>query len=165
MASRLKAAGKSLAAITLAGTLAIQTVGGFEGLKLYAYRDVVGIWTACYGETKGIKPGMKFSKADCNNMLIDSLVEHEEGMRKCLRQPDALPIKTYVAGVSLTYNIGVGGFCGSTVARKLNAGDIPGACNAFLAWDKGTKNGKKVTIPGLTNRRVAEKSLCLEGTA
>lgn len=78
MASRLKAAGKSLAAITLIGKLAIQTVGGFEGLKLYAYRDVVGIWTACYGETKGIKPGMKFSKADCDNLLIDSLVEHGE---------------------------------------------------------------------------------------
>ncbi len=165
MATRLKAVGKGLAAITLAGTLAIQTVGGFEGLKLYAYRDVVGIWTACYGETKGIKPGMKFSKADCDNMLIDSLVEHEEGMRKCLKQPDALPIKTYVAGVSLTYNIGVGGFCGSTVARKLNAGDIPGACNAFLAWDKGTVRGKKVQIPGLTNRRVAERKLCLEGAA
>jgi lysozyme len=165
MATRLKAVGKGLAAITLAGTLAVQTVGGFEGLKLYAYRDVVGIWTACYGETKGIKPGMKFSKADCDNMLIDSLVEHEEGMRKCLKQPDALPIKTYVAGVSLTYNIGVGGFCGSTVARKLNAGDIPGACNAILAWDKGTVRGKKVQIPGLTNRRVAERKLCLEGVA
>ena len=161
MATRLKKTGGALAAITLAGSLAIQTVGGFEGLKLYAYRDVVGIWTACYGETKGIKPGMKFSKADCDNMLIDSLVEHEEGMRRCLKQPDALPIETYVAGVSLTYNIGIGGFCGSTVARKLNAGDIRGACDAFLMWDKA--KGKK--IRGLTIRREAERALCLKGIA
>ena len=161
MATRLKKTGGALAAITLAGSLAIQTVGGFEGLKLYAYRDVVGIWTACYGETKGIKPGMKFSKADCDNMLIDSLVEHEEGMRRCLNQPDALPIKTYVAGVSLTYNIGIGGFCGSTVARKLNAGDISGACDAFLMWDKA--KGKR--IKGLTVRREAERELCLKGIA
>ena len=161
MATRLRRTGGALAAITLAGSLAIQTVGGFEGLKLYAYRDVVGIWTACYGETKGIKPGMKFSKADCDNMLIDSLVEHEEGMRRCLKQPDALPIETYVAGVSLTYNIGIGGFCGSTVARKLNARDIRGACDAFLMWDKA--KGKR--IKGLTIRREAERKLCLKGIA
>ncbi|MBB3743745.1 lysozyme [Rhizobium sp. BK591] len=161
MATRLRKTGGGLAAITLAGAMAIQTVGGFEGLKLYAYRDVVGIWTACYGETQGIKPGMKFSKADCDNMLIDSLVEHEAGMRACLKAPDALPIQTYVAGVSLTYNIGTGGFCGSTVVRKLNAGDIRGACDAFLMWDKA--KGRK--IAGLTKRREAERALCLKGVA
>ncbi|RWX41665.1 lysozyme [Rhizobium leguminosarum] len=161
MATRLRKTTGGLAAITLAGAMAVQTVGGFEGLKLYAYRDVVGIWTACYGETKGIKPGMKFSKADCDNMLIDSLVEHEAGMRACLRSPDALPIETYVAGVSLTYNIGPAGFCGSTVARKLNAGDIRGACDAFLMWDKA--GGRK--IAGLTTRRQAERALCLKGVA
>ncbi|WSG73083.1 lysozyme [Rhizobium beringeri] len=161
MATRLRKTGGALAAITMAGAMAVQTVGGFEGLKLYAYRDVVGIWTACYGETKGIKPGMKFSKADCDNMLIDRLVEHEAGMRGCLRAPDALPIQTYIAGVSLTYNIGPGGFCGSTVARKLNAGDIRGACDAFLMWDKA--KGRK--IPGLTKRRVTERALCLKGVA
>jgi lysozyme len=161
MATRLRKTGGALAAITMAGAMAVQTVGGFEGLKLYAYRDVVGIWTACYGETKGIKPGMKFSKADCDNMLIDSLVEHEAGMRGCLKAPDALPIQTYIAGVSLTYNIGPRGFCGSTVARKLNAGDIRGACDAFLMWDKA--GGRK--IAGLTKRREAERTLCLKGVA
>ena len=161
MATRLRKIGGALAAITLAGSLAIQTVDGFEGLKLYAYRDVVGIWTACYGETKGITPGMKFSKSDCDNMLIDSLVEHEEGMWRCLKQPDALPIETYVAGVSLTYNIGIGGFCGSTVARRFNASDIRGACDAFLMWDKG--KGKR--IKGLTVRRKGERALCLKGIA
>lgn len=60
----------ALGAATVAGSLAVQTVGGFEGLKLYAYRDVIGVWTACYGETAGIKPGMKFSKATCDNMLV-----------------------------------------------------------------------------------------------
>lgn len=159
MASRLKKGAGGAAAITVAGMLAVQTVGGFEGLRLAAYQDIVGIWTACYGETKGIKPGMKFSKETCNNMLIDSLVEHEMGMRKCLKNPDALPIETYVANVSLTYNIGVGAFCKSTAAKMLNAGNIPAACEALTRFNKA---GGKV-VKGLVTRRTAEHKLCMKG--
>ena len=157
--TRLKTITAGVASISLAGSIAIQTVGGFEGLRLYAYKDVVGIWTACYGETKGIKPGMKFSKEECNNMLVDSLIEHEHGMRKCLANPDGLPVKTYVAGLSLTYNVGIGAFCKSTMRKKLNAGDLRGACEELMKW---TKAGGRV-IKGLVNRRVAERKLCLEG--
>src|SRR3954447_26007641 len=111
MRTRLKkvGAGSGVAAVTLAGVLAVQQVGGFEGLRSYAYRDVVGVWTACYGETKGIKKGMKFSKDTCDNMLVDGLIRHEKGMRACLGEAaaDALPDKSYVAFLSLAYNIGV----------------------------------------------------------
>jgi lysozyme len=144
---------------TIAGSLAIQTVGGFEGLKLYAYRDVIGVWTACYGETKGIKPGMKFSKATCDNMLVDSLVKHEQGMRACLKDPDGLPVKVYVADLSLTYNIGVGSFCSSSIARYQNAGAIKASCDRFPLFNKA---GGKV-VRGLVTRRAKERNLCLEG--
>lgn len=171
MKSRLKKIGAGIGAITVAGSLAVQTVGGFEGLKLYAYRDVVGVWTACYGETAGIKSGMRFSVADCNNMLIESIVKHEAGMRACLKNPDAIPEKAYVAFVSLTYNIGIGqkatairkgsGFCGSTARKRVDAGDLRGACDAILSWNKGGRPLRE--IKGLTIRRHAERKLCLEG--
>ena len=122
MRSRLKniGVGTGIVALTLAGATAISSVGGFEGLRLAAYRDVVGVWTACYGETKGIKKSMRFSKATCDNLLIDRLVEHEEGMRSCIGEAvaDRIPEKSYVAFVSLTYNIGVGGFCKSSIPRS-----------------------------------------------
>lgn len=159
--SRLKQIGAGIGAITLAGSMAIQTVGGFEGLRLYAYRDVVGVWTACYGETKGIRPGMRFSKEDCDNLLIDSLVEHEAGMRRCLQAPDAIPAESYVAFVSLTYNIGVGAFCRSTARKRLDAGNLVGACDAILSWNKGGRPLRE--IRGLTIRRHAERDLCLKG--
>lgn len=159
--TRLKAIGKGAAALTAAGVLAVSTVGGYEGLKLYAYRDIVGVWTACYGETKGIKPGMKFSKAECNNMLVDSLIQHEQGMRKCLKAPDTIPDTTYVAHLSLAYNVGVGAYCKSTAARKLNAGDIKGSCEALTMFNKA---GGKV-VKGLVNRRATEKALCLKGAS
>lgn len=146
----------------LAGTVgaaAIALVGAWEGLRLTTYRDVVGIPTVCYGETYGVKMGDKHTKAECDQMLLASLKKHERGMRKCLRNPDAIPVKSYVAFVSLTYNIGVGGFCRSTAARRLNRGDIKGACDA-ATWFK--KAGGR-TIQGLVNRRAAEHRLCLEG--
>jgi len=146
-------------ALTAAGALTVSVVGNWEGLRLVAYPDVIGVWTACYGETKGIRPGMKFTREQCDVMFIERLQEFETGMRACLKAPDALPDKTYVSFVSVTYNIGVGGFCGSSMARRTNAGDLAGACDALLMWNKA---GGKV-VKGLVNRRVAERKLCLAG--
>ncbi|OCP21885.1 MULTISPECIES: lysozyme [unclassified Ensifer] len=159
MKTRLRNVVAGATALTAAGAMSVQTVGGFEGLVLYAYQDVVGIWTACYGETKGIKPGMRFSKETCNNMLIDSLIEHEQGMRRCMKAPDSLSDKVYVSQLSLAYNVGVGAYCKSTMLKKLNAGDIRGACGEFGKWVKA--GGR--TIKGLVTRRAAETKLCLAG--
>lgn len=154
--SRLKKAGVGL---TAAGAMAVGLVGNWEGLRLYAYQDVIGVWTACYGETKDIKPGMKFTKAQCDVMFIERLQEFEAGMRKCLQNPDKIPDKPYVAFLSLAYNIGNGAFCKSSVARFANAGNLKEACNRILAFNKA---GGKV-IKGLVKRREEERKLCLAG--
>lgn len=156
MASRLKKAGIGL---TVAGSLAIGVIGGFEGLRTKAYRDVVGIPTVCFGETRGVKMGDQYTVEECKAMLGDALVEFEHGIRGCLNKPDSIPDKTYVAMLSLAYNIGQRAFCQSTVARKANQGDLVGACNAFTAWNKA---GGRV-VQGLVNRRADEKAMCLDG--
>lgn len=150
--SRLKKGGAAAA-------LAIALIGAWEGLRLYSYRDVIGVWTACYGETLGIRPGMKFTKDECDAMFLPSIQKHEAGMRKCLIAPDAIPEKSYVAFVSLTYNIGTAGFCRSSLPRLINAGDIRAACNLLPAFNRA---GGRV-VQGLVNRRAAEKKICLEG--
>lgn len=66
------------------------------------------------------------------------------------------------AMVSLAYNIGLNAFKGSSVLRFYNAGDINKAADSFLLWNKGTnKYNKKVVLPGLVKRRLAEKALFL----
>lgn len=146
-------------AVTALGMLAVATIGQFEGLRLVAYQDVIGVWTACYGETKGVAPGMKFTKDQCDVMFVASLAEHEAGMRACLAAPDTLPVEVYVADLSLAYNIGVGGFCRSSIAGYQNAGRIAASCDRFLLYDKA---GGKV-VAGLARRRQAERALCLKG--
>jgi lysozyme len=139
--------------------LAIVTVGAFEGVRLHAYRDVVGIPTVCFGETRGVHMGDSYTMEECKAMLGDALIEFEQGIRACMKEPDKVPDPTYVAVLSLSYNIGQRAYCKSTVNRLLNAGDIRGACNAFLMW---TKAGGKV-IKGLVTRRQEERELCLKG--
>lgn len=152
MASRLTKSAAALAA-------AVSLIGGYEGLRLNSYQDVIGVWTACYGETRGIKPGMTFTKAECDAQFAKGLVEFETGMRACLKQPDAVPIRPYVTFLSLSYNIGLGAFCKSSVARLANAGDLRAACNRIPAFNKA---GGRV-IKGLVSRRGDEQKYCLSG--
>ncbi|UDF29402.1 UNVERIFIED_ORG: lysozyme [Roseateles sp. XES5] len=154
MTSRLKKGSALLAA-------AVALIGSWEGLRTVAYRDVVGIPTVCYGETRGVSMGDSYTAEECRAMLGDGIVEFEQGMRKCLTAPDAIPAKSYVAFLSLSYNIGNRAFCGSTVARRANAGDVRGACEAILMWDKA--GGRRVQ--GLANRRADERRICLQGVA
>lgn len=63
----------------------------------------------------------------------------------------------HIAFVSLTHNMGVGGFCKSTTAKRLYAGDLKGACDAGKWWNKA--GGR--TVRGLVNRRAAEHELRL----
>jgi len=146
--------------------LAVGLVGVFEGLRTHAYRDPIGIPTVCYGETRGVKMGDAYTKEQCDVMLGNALVDFELRMRKCLTAPDRIPDKSYVAFLSLAYNIGVGGFCKSSIARYANRyastgnlRDLTEACNRLRLYNKA---GGRV-LNGLVRRRNEERKLCLEG--
>ena len=141
----------------VAAGLLVAFVGAWEGLRLEAYLDPVNIVTACYGETKGVSLGDTFTEAECDAKLIKRLAEFEHELDKCLIVP--VPDKTKVALVSWTYNVGSRAACRSTLVRKANAGDLVGACNELPRWNRA---GGRVWR-GLTNRRAAERELCLAG--
>jgi len=135
---------------------AVAFIGGWEGLETKAYRDIVGVWTVCYGETKGVQPGDRYSVAECDEMLKDEILSYERGLDRCLKAD--VPVGAKIAFVSWTYNVGVGAACKSTLVRKANAGDLVGACNELPRWNKA--GGR--TIKGLTNRRISERAMCLD---
>ena len=72
----------------------------------------------------------------------------------------------------LMYNIGVGspspskpgGFWRSSVRRLFNEGRTEAAGNAFLLWNKETRDGKRVVSNGLVKRRKQERDMFLNGT-
>lgn len=136
---------------------AVVFVGGFEGLRLNAYRDPVGIATICYGETLGVKMGQTHTKAECDAMLVARLEQFNAGMSACA--PGPMPDERRVAFVSFAYNVGTGAFCKSTLSKKYRTGDVRGACDELLKWDKAGR----IRLAGLTRRRQAEHALCIKG--
>lgn len=142
----------------------INFIQSFEGYSSKAYDDGVGVWTIGWGTT--IKPnGQKVKKGDVATK--DQSLEYFKHDLKSFELAVNRLVKVninqdqYDALVSFTYNVGIGALTGSTALRKINQGDLKGGADAMLSWNKGTVNGKKVELKGLTRRRNAERNLFL----
>jgi lysozyme len=130
-----------------------------EGRVLKTYRDIGGVLTYCDGATENAQAGRTYMPAECDAQLDRDLERHAAGVMACVHVP--LTDGQKVAFVDAAYNIGVPAFCGSSMARRANAGDLVGACDALLMWNRA--DGRVVL--GLTRRRQRERELCLHGLA
>jgi|GEM_PF-762716 len=161
-------AGVAFAALGLAAAL----VGGFEVRdhdhpNLLSYQDSGGIWTDCYGHTRGVKPGTVATKEQCDAWLAEDLKIAAFTVDLCITVP--MDASKRAALISFAFNVGPGaagvkdGLCmlkngrQPIVRRAANAGDWPRACNALLEWT--TAGG--VELRGLVKRRKAERDLCM----
>ncbi|HCD8148782.1 TPA: lysozyme, partial [Enterobacter hormaechei] len=132
----------------------------FEGCKLTAYQDSVGVWTIGYGWTqpvdgKPIRAGMTIKQETAERLLKTGLVRYESDVSRLVKV--GMTQGQFDALVSFTYNLGARSLSTSTLLRKLNTGDYAGAADEFLRWNKA---GGKV-LNGLTRRREAERALFL----
>lgn len=144
------------------GTATVRHVRGKQYLD--AYLDIAGVPTACDGITRGVRMGQRYTDAQCAALLEQELVIHARGVMNCtpgLARPGT--DNQRIAAVSLAYNIGVAGWCGSTAARRFNAGDWRGGCDAMLRWNKARVKGVLREVKGLTRRRKAEHAICVRG--
>ncbi len=132
-----------------------------EGNKLTAYKDSVGVWTVGVGHSSAagapkVVPGMKITAAQSDEILSRDLKLFEGAVNKVVKVP--LNQNEFDALVSLAFNIGSKAFAGSTLVRKLNAGDRKGAAAEFAKWNKA--DGR--TLAGLTSRRKSEREQFLK---
>ena len=138
----------------------IALIKEFEGCKLTAYQDSVGVWTIGYGWTqpvdgKPIRAGMTIKQETAERLLKTGMVSYGSDVSRLVKV--GLTQGQFDALVSFTYNLGARSLSTSTLLRKLNAGDYAGAADEFLRWNKA---GGKV-LNGLTRRREAERALFL----
>ncbi|KWH52578.1 lysozyme [Burkholderia cepacia] len=155
---------KTLAGVVgaAAAALLFSMVPKFEGLELVARPDPIGIITACNGDTKDVHAGQRFTPAECHARLEQRLIEHAEPVLKCTPGLKG-HTNQLAAAVSFAYNVGATAYCGSTTAKRFNAGDWKGACRAMNEADNGrpqwvTAGGR--VLPGLVKRRAEERALC-----
>ena len=132
----------------------------FEQCRLQAYADPAtgGVpWTIGWGDTgPDVVPGLVITQAQADARFAKRLAqEFEPGVRVAL--VDVPRQCEFDAMVCLAYNIGLGNFKGSSLVRRFNMGNMSGAADAFLMWDKA--GGK--TMRGLVRRRAAERALFL----
>lgn len=133
----------------------------FEGLRLSAYDDGVGIQTIGYGTTRypngnKVKRGDKITLEQAEQYLRHDLSKFEDTVNSLVKVP--LTQNQFDALTSLVYNIGSGAFSNSTLLKKLNIKDYKGAADQFLVWNKA--GGR--TLQGLVNRRTKERQLFLK---
>lgn len=147
-------AGGSTAALAALGLIA-----AYEGKENEVYLDIVKVPTACYGHTgPEVKLGQRFSDEQCMDMLHRDVGKFSVAIDRCVTNPQ-VPAASWAAFISFSYNVGPDAFCKSTLVKKLNAGDVRGACAELSRW---TKAGGQVR-QGLVNRRRSERAYCERG--
>lgn len=141
---------------TAAAAALIALIGSWEGKRNDPYKDIVGVWTVCYGETR--VEMRRYTDAECEAMLAEGINDFAKPV--LVRNPELKDHPNQlVAAVSLSYNIGMRNYVNSTVAKRFAAGNYRGACDAILLWNRA---GGRV-VKGLQRRREHERQICLKG--
>ena len=100
------------------------------------------------------------TEPEASAMLARDLVQYEQCVVKHIHR--SLTESQYDALVTLCYNIGVGGFAGSSVVKHINAGSPAASVRlSWEAWNKITdpRTGLKLVAKGLVQRRQEELQL------
>ena len=123
----------------------------WEGLRLTAYQDSVGVWTIGYGHLCDPKH-LPITETEAEVYLARDL---QTALATTLRYCPVLavePEERLSAIVDFTFNLGAGRLQTSTLRRRVNQRDWSAAATELRRWVYG---GGKV-LPGLVARREAE---------
>lgn len=133
-----------------ASSTLISAIKRFEGCKLSAYQDGVGVWTIGYGHTQGVKRGDYITSYQAEQFLKEDLVRFEKAASGCRR------IRTqgqFDAVVDFCYNVGIGNWNKSTLKKYIDSGRATWEIQEqFLRWVNA--GGRK--MGGLVTRRIWE---------
>lgn len=160
-------------ATVLAGALTVATAlvakweppPGDPAKMLVAYYDHLGgVWTICYGHTRGVHEGMTATPEQCEAWRNEDLLDAYYAVERCIHAP--LTANQLGALIDGTLNLGPALVCGSTLQRRANAGDIAGACRE-LTEARNSDGGRRGWsfaggrfVQGLYNRRVDDQAIC-----
>lgn len=140
----------------------LELIKHFEGLRLDAYQDSVGVWTIGYGSTywpdgRRVKKGDRLAnEKEAETLLRATVADFERGVNRIVKVH--ITQNQFDALVSFAFNLGVAALEKSTLIRKLNQIDMIPVANEFSRWTKA--GGKE--LEGLRRRRAAERELFLK---
>lgn len=151
-----------VAAVLSLSAAGLVSLVGYEGYTDRAVIPIPGdVPTIGFGTTEGVRLGDTTTPPKALARALRDVSKFEGAIQSCVTTP--LYQHEYDAYTSLAYNIGGSAFCGSTLVRKLNAGDYAGACDQILRWRYAA--GRDCSDPaskciGLWRRRKSEHAMC-----
>jgi lysozyme len=126
-----------------------------EGLRLVPYLCPAGKLTAGYGHRVESKKVITLQQAEAwltGNLITAESAIGDVVLSKCnTNQMSAL--------LSLVLNVGGHAFAVSRMRALILQSEMAAASVEFVGWDHALVNGAMVTLPGLTIRREAERTL------
>jgi len=139
-------------------SLACDLAKRFEGCSLTPYLDPVGYWTIGWGhlithDKAAPEPEMRWTQEEADADLESAMAQFNQGVRSLVVVD--LTEAQEAALTDFAYNLGLRSLRASTLLRKANAGDLPGAALEFPKW----KFAGGMVLPGLVKRRQAERDL------
>ena len=168
--------------LTLATGALIAFIGLWEGTGTTVYADKLagGLPTACGGLTRHITDtpiivGEVWSREKCDAEMGKALGKVQHQLAKCFKVGP--PQSVFDAATSHAWNFGAPSTCASGAMRAWNAQQWALGCRRIALDDadrpiwSSVKTGRTLPngkpemkfIPGLANRRQAERRYCMEG--
>jgi lysozyme len=124
----------------------------FEGCRLAAYLDSVGVPTIGYGHTRGVHLGMTCDQPQAERWLIEDKAAAEANVNRAITIP--ITQGEFDALVDFDFNLGDGALNGSTLLKLVKAGRFDDAAKEFPRWDMAGGHH----VAGLLRRRLAEQA-------
>lgn len=145
----------------------IDLIAYFEGVRYKPYKCVAGLWTVGIGHLIGDGKSLPdswnrtFTKDEVYGLFLKDVASFERGVERYC--PVRLTQGQFDALVSFAFNHGLGTLQRSTMRQKVNRGDLEGAVNSLLQYNKAKdpKTGVRKVFSGLDKRRKAEAALFL----
>jgi len=131
---------------------AVQIIKEEETLQLTAY-ELGGVWLIGYGHLMLEGEKSTITPEEAEAFLREDLHWCESAIERYVTVP--VTLNEFSAMVAFCYNVGSGKTRTSSVVRKVNIDDRPGAADSFLLWNR--MNG--VIMSALANRRARERTL------
>lgn len=162
MKARMALGALALSAAGFVGLVAHEGYSGTAMQPLPGDKITIGFGTTTRPDGSPVRVGDRTTPPLALARALADVSRFEGALRQCVTVP--LHPHEYDTYIHLAYNIGGDAFCRSTLVKRLNSGDYPGACGEILRWR--FYQGRDCALPGsgcagLWLRRQAERDACL----
>lgn len=149
LSPKTKNVAKGAGALGLVALIMSQFTPIWEGRSLTPYKDVVGVWTVCEGETR--VPMRTYTEEECNEMSKEMYKEFASYVKKVTPGIEENPYM-WAAFSDTAINIGKAGYNASSMKRHYLNKNYRESCRSLLKYKYAGKKYWK----GLELRRTGD---------